>query len=565
MKNQKKQNIIQLALALVILVLINYISSQSFFRIDLTSDKRYTLSEVTHELIDSLDDVVYIEVYLDGDMPIGFQRMQKSIKEMLDEFRVIAGENIQYTFVNPSRSTEQSERNALFRDLYDRGLEPTNVKDRDKQGGIAEKLLFPGAIITYRDKETPVNFLKNNPAFSAEVNLNNSIQDIEYELVDAIRKITAKKRKKIAFIEGQNELDEFETGDITKALAEYYSIDRVTIKEYLNILEPYDAVIIAGPKEEYTEKSKFILDQYIMNGGKVLWFIDAVNVNMDSLSTGSSTFALINDVNLNDQLFKYGVRINPNVIQDVQCAVIPINTSVSSTQPKFSPAPWLYYPLIIPPDNHPVTKSLNVIRTKFPGVIDTVGARTDIAKEILLSSSANARVLDAPLLVNLAQVREQINPAAFNKAHLPIAVLLKGTFESVFKNRYLQNILGKNDFSFKETSEPTEMIVISDADIIRNEVRQRADGVFISPLGYDRYTKQTYGNKEFVMNAVHYLVDQKGLLDLRSREFKLRILDKAKIIDERFKWQLINTIVPIFFVIVVGGILMFIRKRKYTV
>jgi len=193
MKNQKKQNIIQLALALVILVLINYISSQSFFRIDLTSDKRYTLSEVTHELIDSLDDVVYIEVYLDGDMPIGFQRMQKSIKEMLDEFRVIAGENIQYTFVNPSRSTEQSERNALFRDLYDRGLEPTNVKDRDKQGGIAEKLLFPGAIITYRDKETPVNFLKNNPAFSAEVNLNNSIQDIEYELVDAIRKITEKK------------------------------------------------------------------------------------------------------------------------------------------------------------------------------------------------------------------------------------------------------------------------------------------------------------------------------------------------------------------------------------
>ena len=565
MKNQKKQNIIQLALALVILVLINYISSQSFFRIDLTSDKRYTLSEVTHELIDSLDDVVYIEVYLDGDMPIGFQRMQKSIKEMLDEFRVIAGENIQYTFVNPSRSTEQSERNALFRDLYDRGLEPTNVKDRDKQGGIAEKLLFPGAIITYRDKETPVNFLKNNPAFSAEVNLNNSIQDIEYELVDAIRKITEKKRKKIAFIEGQNELDEFETGDITKALAEYYSIDRVTIKEYLNILEPYDAVIIAGPKEEYTEKSKFILDQYIMNGGKVLWFIDAVNVNMDSLSTGSSTFALINDVNLNDQLFKYGVRINPNVIQDVQCAVIPINTSVSSTQPKFSPAPWLYYPLIIPPDNHPVTKSLNVIRTKFPGVIDTVGARTDIAKEILLSSSANARVLDAPLLVNLAQVREQINPAAFNKAHLPIAVLLKGTFESVFKNRYLQNILGKNDFSFKETSEPTGMIVISDADIIRNEVRQRADGVFISPLGYDRYTKQTYGNKEFVMNAVHYLVDQKGLLDLRSREFKLRILDKAKIIDERLKWQLINTIVPIFFVIVFGGILMFLRKRKYTV
>ncbi|HSH51613.1 MAG TPA: gliding motility-associated ABC transporter substrate-binding protein GldG [Bacteroidales bacterium] len=564
MKNQKKQNIIQLIFALVIILLINYISSQTFFRLDLTADKRYTLSDATHEILDSINEIVFVEIYLDGDMPIGFQRMQKSIKELLDEFRVIAGKNIQYTFINPSASNDQSKRDAIYHDLYDRGLDPTNVKDRGREGGVAEKILFPGAIITYGDNATPVNFLKNNPAFSAEVNLNNSIQDLEYELVDAIHKITTKSRKKIAFIEGQNELDEFETGDITKELAEYYAIDRVTIKEYLNILDPYDAIIIAGPEEEYTEKSKFIIDQYIMNGGKVLWFIDAVTVNMDSLSTGSSTFALMNDVNLYDQLFKYGVRINPNVIQDIQCAVIPVNTAVSRGQPKFVPAPWLYYPLLISPNNHPVTKSLNMIKAEFPSVIDTVGKGIDITKKVLLSSSANARIFNAPLLINLAQVREQINPATFKKAHLPIAVLLKGTFESVFKNRYLKNIIEKNDFSYKQTSVPTKMIVVSDADIIRNEVRERADGIFISPLGYDRYTKQTYGNKEFVMNAVHYLVDQKGLLELRSREIKLRILDKAKIMDERVKWQIINTVFPIIFIILFGGIIIYYRKRKYT-
>ncbi len=563
MKNQKKQNIIQLMLALVIILLINYISSQTFFRLDLTADKRYTLSDVTYELLDSLDEIVYIEVYLDGDMPIGFQRMQKSIKELLDEFRVIAGKNIQYNFINPSASGSQSKREAMYQDLYERGLDPSNVKDKDREGGVAEKILFPGAIISYGDKETPVNFLKNNPAFSAEVNLNNSIQGLEYELVDAIRKITTQKRKKIAFIEGQNELDEYETGDITRELAEYYEIDRVTIKDYLNILDPYDAIIIAGPEEEYTEKSKFIIDQYIMNGGKVLWFIDAVTVNMDSLSTGSSTFALINDVNLNDQLFKYGVRINPNVIQDVQCAVIPVNTAVSNRQPKFVPAPWLYFPLLVSPNSHPVTKSLNMIKSEFPSVIDTVGTNS-IVKKVLLSSSANARVLDAPLLVNLAQVREQVNPIAFNQSHLPIAVLLKGSFESVFKNRYLNNIIGNEDYKFQEHGKPTQMIVVSDADIIRNDVRERADGIFISPLGYERYTKQTYGNKDFVMNAMHYLVDQQGLLDLRSREFKLRILDKAKIIDERVKWQIVNTVFPVIFIIVFGAIILYFRKRKYT-
>ncbi|MCB2195533.1 MAG: gliding motility-associated ABC transporter substrate-binding protein GldG [Bacteroidetes bacterium] len=562
-KNLKSQNIVQLIIALLIILLVNYISSNTYFRLDLTSDKRYTLSEATHEVLDSLDDIVYVKIYLDGDMPIGFQRMQKSIYELMDEFRVIAGSNIQYQFINPSESSSESERNAMYQELYERGLNPTNVKDRDEEGGVAEKMLFPGAIITYKEKETPVNLLVNNPAFSAEQNLNNSIQALEYEFVDAIRKITTKKRKRIAFIEGQGELDEYYTGDITRALNEYYDIDRVTIKEYVNILELYDAIIIAGPTQEYTEKSKFIVDQYIMNGGKVLWFLESVKVSMDSLSTRSSTFALMNDVNLRDQLFKYGVRVNPNVIQDVQCAVIPVNTAVRGSQPKFAPAPWLYFPLLVAPDNNPITKNLNMIKAEFPSVIDLVG-NSEIHKKVILSSSANSRVLNVPLLVSLQEVKEQLDPRMFNQPGNPIAVVLEGSFESVFKNRLINQYLNGQQLEFKEKSEPTKMIVVSDADIIRNDIRRRADGIFITPLGYDRYTKQTYGNKEFVMNAVHYLIDESGILDIRSREFKLRLLDKSKILEERTKWKLINVVFPVVFILIFAVLVSYLRKKKYT-
>jgi ABC-2 type transport system permease protein len=563
-QNLKTQNITQLIIALIIILFVNYISSNKYFRLDLTTDKRYTLSKATHEILDSLNDVIYIEIYLDGEMPIGFQRMQKSIHELMDEFRVIAGSNIQYQFVNPSKSNDESKRNAIYQDLYERGLNPTNVKDRDEEGGLAEKILFPGAFITYKDFETPVNLLVNNPGLSADVNLNNSIQSLEYEFVSAISKIITAKRKKIAFIEGQGELNEFYTGDITRSLNEYYDIDRVTIKEYPKILDSYDAVIIAGPTKEYSEKSKFIVDQYIMNGGKVLWFVESVNISMDSLSTGGATFALMNDVNLGDQLFKYGVRINPNVVQDYQCAVIPVNTAIAGAQPKFVPAPWLYFPLLNAPENNPITKNLNMIKSEFPSPIDIVGNNSDVKNKIILSSSINTKVLNVPLLVSLNQLSETPEPNDFNQGSKSVAVVLEGQFESVFKNRLTKEYTAGVDFNVKEKSEPTKMIVVSDVEIIKNEIKQKADGIFISPLGYDRYTKQTYGNKEFVMNAVHYLVDESGILDIRSREFKLRILDKSKILEEKTKWKMINTVLPIVFIILFAVAVAYIRKRKYT-
>lgn len=563
-KNYKKQNVIQLFLAIAIILLVNYVAGFFYFRIDLTTDKRYTLSEQSKKVIGQLNDIVYIEIYLDGDMPIAFQRMRRSIAELMDEFRVVDGDNIKYTFINPSKSSDQSKRNAIYQELYDRGLVPTNVKDRDNEGGIAEKILFPGAIVSYQGNEVPLNLLINNPGFSPEVNLNNSIQALEFSFVDAIRKITAKERKKIAFIEGQGELDEYQTGDITRELSGYYDIDRVTIKEFVTILDSYDAVIIAGPTETYTEKSKFIIDQYLMRGGKILWLIDEVKVDVDSLSAGSTTFALYNDVNLDDQLFKYGVRINPNIIQDVQCAIIPVNTAVSGAQPKFSPAPWIFNPLLSATVNHPITRNLNMIKSEFPSVIDTVGQNPAIKKEFILYSSQNSRVVNIPAMVSLEQVREKIDPYSFNQPYQPIAVVLSGEFESVFKNRIIKEYIEGQEFKYLEKSIVTQMIVVSDADIIRNEVRNRADGIFLSPLGYDRYTKQTYGNKELIMNMIHYLIDKDGIINLRSREIKLRLLDKSKILNQRLSWQIINTLVPLLLIILFGLIWTYLRRKKYS-
>ncbi|MEA3317565.1 MAG: gliding motility-associated ABC transporter substrate-binding protein GldG, partial [Bacteroidota bacterium] len=560
----KNSNIIQLLSALVIIVLINYISSSFFLRLDLTSDNRYTLTKTTKQIIKSLDDVVYVQLYLEGDMPIGFKKMQKSINEMLDEFNIISNGNIEYEIINPSASDDKGKREAIYKDIYQRGLNPTNVHDKDKEGGTSQKILFPGAIITYKEKETAVNFLKNNPGYSSEQNLNNSVQAIEYKLVDAIRKLTVTEKQKIAFIEGHNELDEYEVGDITKSLSQYYLIDRVTIKGNINILEKYSTVIIAKPQTAFPEKDKFVIDQYIMNGGKVIWLIDPIKVSMDSLSTGSSTLAFINDLNLNDQLFTYGIRINPQIIQDVQCSLIPVNTALAGEKADFKPASWLYSPLITPPANNNITKDLNLIKTNFVSNIDILNSDKNIKQKILLRSSNKSKLTTAPFMVSLNQINDKINPSDFNSPYLPIAAMLEGEFNSVFKNRMINSFVDDKSYKLIEKSKSTKMLVIADGDIIKNDVRRRADGILISPLGLDRYTKQTYGNKEFIMNAVHYMTNEAELLKLRSKDIKLRILDKSKISQERLKWQLINVILPLVIIIIFGVLISRWRKYKYS-
>lgn len=560
---RKKQNISQLTLLILSIVLITYISTFFFYRIDLTSEKRYTLSPLTRKLLRNLDDIVYIKIYLDGKLNVPFKKMQKSIMEILDEFKVLAKDNLEYELINPFDNANLRIRNDVINELYNKGLNPENIISKDKEGGTYEQLVFPGVLITYKDIELPVNLLKNNPGLNDEESINNSIQNLEYAFISEIRNITNRVIEKIAFIEGHGELNEFNVGDITKELANYFQVDRGKIGGNPGILDKYKAIIIAKPTKRFSEQDKFVIDQYIMNGGKVMWIIDAVEVSLDSLVNGT-TVAMANNLNIEDLLFRYGVRLNPKLIQDIQCNILLVNVALIGNNPKFIPAPWLYFPLISCPATHPITKSINMIKTEFINPIDTIAARKSIKKIVLLKSSENSNLIEAPAMIKLEDIGKDVNKEDFNNSYQPVAVLLEGQFESAFKNRILTEYYPDNMPDFKESSIENKMIVISDGDIIRNDTKRTAKGTLILPLGFDRNTKQTFGNKDFILNAIHYLTDNTGLINIRSKEIKLRLLDRAKINDERTKWILINTMVPIIIIILFGIIYNYIRKLKYT-
>ncbi|HOZ15404.1 MAG TPA: gliding motility-associated ABC transporter substrate-binding protein GldG [Tenuifilaceae bacterium] len=563
-KSARYKGLVRLAIALTTIAMVVFLSNIFYLRFDLTSEKRYTLQDVTKRTLKDLNDAIYIKVYLDGDLPIGLNRMKKALTETLDEFRVIAGKNIHYEFVNPSESANTKERDKVYNQLYEKGLQPTNIQQNDKEGGSSQKLVFPGLIMNYAGREVPVNLLKNIPGLSADENINLSIQNFEFALVDGLMKLTTETRPKIAFIQGHGEFDEFQTGDIEKALSEYYDIDRVAIRGNIDALKPFQTVIIAGTNQPMPEVDKIVIDQFVMNGGRVLWFIDPVQVSLDSLSKGASTLAFVNQHNLDDMLFRYGARLNPMLIQDLQCAVIPVNMALAGQEPKFVPAPWVYYPLLAAPTNHPVTRNLNLIHSQFASPVDTVGGNSAIKKQYLLYTSMNGKVLQVPMFVSLSQVNQRINEREFRISNIPVAVELSGEFQSVFRNRPLSGYNNGQPFEFKDKSVFTRMIVVADADIIRNDVQRRPNGAYVIPLGYDRFTNQTFANKELVMNMVRYLNDDEGLMNLRSRDFKLRLLDRKAILQSRLKWQLINMLIPSAILVIGGFVWLYVRRRMYT-
>jgi ABC-2 type transport system permease protein len=558
----KKQNIVQLLLTLAIVVLTCYIGSFLYVRADLTQEKRYTLSDVSKKVLKTLPDAIYIKVYLYGDMPLGFKKLSNNVKETLDEFRLVAGDNIQYQFVDPYENKDSKLFQSMVKELYDKGIQPTNVKIKGKNGEMSEKLIIPGMLLSYNGIEIAVNLLSNNPGLTAEQNLNNSIESIEYLLISNLKNITNKKLDKIAFLEGQGELDQYQVGDITRELSNFYQIDRGSINGNYQSLAPYKVVIITKPQQAFTEEDKFVLDQYIMNGGKVLWLTDVVNIDADSMVQGYS-MAFIPELNINDQLFKYGIRINPVLLEDVQCAILPVNTSITPGQPKFSPLPWLYYPLLNA-TNHALCRNVGLIKSEFCSYIDTLKPNGNIKHTVLLTSSKFTKLVNVPVMVTLAETRKQPQRNEFNRQTLPVAVLVEGNFESAFKNRMINHLKISNFENFKPQSVNTRIIVVADGDIIKNTTRQTAQGTLVSPLGYDRYTQQTFGNKEFILNAVNYLTDDDGLMDLRARQVKMRLLNKTMVNDELFYWQLINLALPVLTIIILGVCIFYIRKYKYS-
>jgi ABC-2 type transport system permease protein len=555
-----KQFLLNLLISLLLLVGINYIASFVFTRFDLSAEKRFTLSPATIKLVKELDDVVYVKVYLDGEFPAGFRRLQQATKEMLDELKAYAGTKIEYEFINPSANTDAAARNAVYKQLIEKGLQPTNLQEKAK-GQSSQQIIFPGALLSYKSEEISLQLLKNKIGTPPEVLLNNSVEGLEYDFAKTIRDLTAKAKPVLGFIEGHGELTEIEVGDISKTLSESYQVKRIKIAGRLSALKSCKGIIIAKPDSLFSEQDKFVIDQFIMNGGKVLWLIDGINASMDSLQKRAVTIAIANATNLDDQLFHYGARINSNLLLDLQAAPIPIITGFSGNQPKQSLLPWFFFPLITPTQNHPVVNNLNAIFCQFVSSIDTVGAK-GIKKTVLLASSNYTRQLFSPVQIGLNVIKEQPDMRQYNKHKLAVSLLLEGQFKSVFANRIPTAIAGSKEIAFKDKSVATKMILVADGDLIKNTVKKSTGQIL--PLGYDRYTGQTYGNKTFLLNAIDYMCDETGLIAVRAKEIKLRLLDRNKVDEERFQWQLITLTLPLLLLLIIGLLQFYFRKRKYA-
>ena len=575
-KSLKKNQIITFLVTLVIVVVVNIIGSFVFTRFDLTSEKRYTLSNTTKEILGNLDDYVYFKVYLEGDFPAGFKKLRRETKEMLDEFRAYS-KFIDYEFINPSESTDPAERNETYKLLYQSGLNPTNLVDKKADGSSQQMIIWPGALVSYRnDTELAVDLLENQIGQSSEGALNASMQNLEFKLIDAVKKVTRFKKPVIAFVEGHGELPEEDVYDITQTLSQNYSVGRITIdgridalmhrtqneEEDIKAFPSYDAIIIAKPTEPFSEKDKFLIDQYIMHGGKVLWLVEPVYVTMDSLQSQESTIGIEQDLKLDDMLFKYGVRLNRNLLLDLTCAALPIRTGQMAGQAQLEYFRWFYFPLLQAASNHPMVRNMNAIKADFVSSIDATTSADGIDQIPLLKTSDYTKVSGAPVFVTLAMLRQTPDKRMFTSKGQNVAYLLKGTFPSLYANRIPQEIMDDKGMHFREESVPTAMIVVADGDIIRNQIDVKRKTPL--QLGYDQYTGNTYANKEFIENAISYLVDGEGLIDIRSRELKIRLLDTTKVDQQRTLWQVVNTVVPIGLIIILGLVLAWIKKRKYS-
>ncbi len=564
---KKQSRYITLALTIAGIFLVAYLSSLEFVRFDLTSEGRYTISDYTKEVLENTEESIFIKVYLEGDdLPTGFKKMRTAVAELIAEFNIYSAYSIDFEYINPTLSKDKKVRYALYKSLLESGLTPIETHEKSDEGKTSQKMVFPGLVMTYKGQSMGVNLLKNDPRFAAESeqNINNSIQSLEYELTNAIQKLSKKEKPKIAFVEGHGELSEYQVMDMSRILSEYYNVQRGRINGQPGILDAFQAIVIARPTKPFSEQDKFVLDQYIMQGGKVLWLMETTTVNLDSLFINSETLALAHSVNLEDQLFKYGVRINPNLLLDAQSSPIALSVAGSDGQPKLQLFNnWMYFPVIATDNMHPISKYLNYIKTEFIGTLDTVGENPNVKKTILLKSTKNTKVESVPIRIELASLRHKKNERDFTSGKKNIAVLLEGKFPSLFKNRPAYKYFpGNPNLKKRDESVDTKMIIVGDGDIIKNEVGKEGKPY---PVGFDKFTKRTFnGNKELILNAVNYLCDDGGLMTIRSRELKMRLLDRAKIKAERTTVQITNVLIPIIIVVLIGLIIAFIRKKRYA-
>jgi ABC-2 type transport system permease protein len=540
---------------IVLLVLLNVLASAYFFRIDLTEEKRYTIKPATKQLLNELDDEVFVEVYLAGDLNPGFKRFQKAIVETLGEFKIYSKDKVQFTVTDPATAASEKARNEFQAGLAQKGVSGMRVIDT-KEGERVEKIVFPGAVISYGGFENGVMLFKSKLATTSQEVLNQSIEGVEFELANAIHKIVNINRKKIGLVTGHGELDSLKFASFNNALLEQYNVFKVNLARK-KPMKGYDALVVAKPMKAFSELEKLSLDQYIMNGGKVLFLLDRMEANMDSASL-ENYFARSIETGLDDQLFKYGVRINHDLIQDRFASKYPVVIGKVSDRPEIMQMEWPFFPLINHYPDNAITKNMDATLLRFVSSIDTVKA-VGIKKTPLLLTSQFTRKLSNPVKVGIDDLRKT-KPELFKGGQFSVAYLLEGSFTSVYKNRFLPE--GLDSMNFKEKGVPTKLIVVADGDIARNDVNPRNNQAQL--LGKDLFSGYTYSNQDLLLNMVAYLTDENGLITARTKEVKIRPLNKEKIKTERAYWQALNLVVPILLLLVFGVLRAWARKRKYA-
>ncbi|MEZ4878546.1 MAG: gliding motility-associated ABC transporter substrate-binding protein GldG [Chitinophagales bacterium] len=557
-----KKSIINFGITLLVIIIINLIGSKIYHRFDLTQEKRYTLTQSTKNLLKNNKEKVDIEVYLDGkNLPAGFKQLKNETKELLQEFRNISKGNIQYHFIDIDKAKNQEAKEKLQNDLIEKGILPVNLEVKTSSGTV-EKLIFPGAIIKTNKREIPVQILENQFAFGAQGALNNSVNFLEYKVANGIQKALKENPPRIAFLQGHDELDINHLQDFIRTLGrQNFIIDRVFLDKDDLLNSKTDVLVIAKPQLTIPDNEKFIIDQFIMNGGKVLWLIDNTTADLSRFELAPNFVASNLDLGITDLLFRYGVRINYNLVLDLYCTQIPIIETIGGNpQPKLFP--WVFYPIAVPNNRHAIVKNLDPIWFRFCSSIDTL-AIPDVKKTILATTSQYARVQNTPFDIYLQGAKLQPNPELFNKKDIPLAVLLEGNFKSLYKNQLttdLRAILANFSKPYKSSSNFNKMIVVADGDVIKNDLDSK--GVPVA-LGYDRYTQKQFANKDFLLNSIEYLIDDNNLIEARNREIKMRLIDKAKLEDKKALWQFITIIFPLLFTLIVGGYINRRRIKKY--
>lgn len=573
-KNQQRQASIRILLLLGILICVNLLASRLHYGFDMTEEKRFTLSSSTKRMLRNMKEVAVIDVYLKGDnLPSGLKRLAATTRERLEYFKEVAGNKVVFRFTDPFEGKSEAEKGPIFQALAKKGINGTNLQVKDEDGQ-SEKIIFPCALVQYKGKEYPINLLENQqPGMSPFVVLNNSESLLEYKFASAINYLAQPDQAGIGYIMGNGENLGLNTRDALNTIRMLYHLDTLDLGGSIKIPGPglgnYEAIIINKPRTAFEDKDKFKIDQYIMRGGHVLWLVDGVDAGMEMMtdSSGAQNQSFMTrelPLNLEDMLFSYGARINANLIEDMDCNPIPVTVGMIGDQPQIELRPWYYFPVLLASSKHPIVHNIDPVMTTFASSIDTI-ANPDIQKTVLLASSKYSRVAPHPVRVSLSMMAFKPDNRLFNKPYQPVAVLLEGKFKSVFNNRLQPDFLKVLHDSLKmpfkaQCDTSTSMIIVADGDLIENDY-SKDDGTM--EMGYWRFTKNRFANKTFLLNCLEYLTDRSGLLESRSKDVKLRLLDNGRVKSESSKWQWVNIGIPNALVIVFAIVFIFFRKRKY--